>query len=113
MVHSIGVGTNLDKLPDPVARMKELGNIPPADPTGRKPGIMATLSWRHERARDFCIAKLGDGANGPLFNMNTSLLVREDEWDEFEAHPLFRDCVESAFACGDPGILIVRGQEQA
>jgi ribonucleotide reductase alpha subunit len=113
MAQSIGVGTNLDSVRDPVECMKELGKIPPADPTGRKPGIMATLSWRHERAQEFCVAKTGNNVNGPLFNMNTSLLVREDEWDEFEAHPLFRVCVESAFACGDPGILIVRRGETA
>lgn len=113
MRESIGVGTNLDNIGDPVPLMRRLGAIPPADPTGRRPGILCSLSWKHPKAVDFCRAKLGAGAMGPLFNMNNSLLIREDEWSEFVGSKMFSVAVECAHACGDPGILIVRPGEEA
>jgi hypothetical protein len=89
MIESIGVGTNLDGLGDPVKRMKQLGSIPPADPTGRRPGILNSLSWKHPKAVEFCRAKLGMPLNSPLANMNNSLIIREADWAEFSASHVF------------------------
>lgn len=92
--------------------MHKIGTIPPADETGRKPGIMIALDWKHPHALDVCRAKLGMATSSPLFNMNVSLRIDEKEWSRFEASDTFVAAVEGAFACGDPGLLIQRADER-
>jgi hypothetical protein len=55
--HTTGVGFNLNEERDPVSTMKRLGELPEADATGRKPGIMITLDWKHARIIDFIRCK--------------------------------------------------------
>jgi hypothetical protein len=55
--HTTGIGFNLDSVKDPVKMMRQLGQIPEQDETGRKPGIMITLDWKHDRIDEFVKCK--------------------------------------------------------
>ena len=106
--HTTGLGVNLDQASDPVAVMRAIGALPEPDATGRKPGIMATLSWNHPRIGDFVACKRTQplAPEAPLNNMNISVLVPRDQYANFRTSPLFDQVVEAAHACGDPGILV-------
>ena len=111
--HTTGVGFNLNEERDPVSTMKRLGELPEADATGRKPGIMITLDWKHARIIDFIRCKHTIEQEHPLQNMNISLLVRRDEYQAFAGSDVFVEATRLAHACGDPGILLKRCDETA
>lgn len=110
---TIGLGSNLNHVTGVVERMRELGRIPVADGTGRKPGIMQTLKWSHPEAQEFVSCKQGVTACSPLFNMNISVIVPRDEYFKFRKSSLFESVVLNAMQTGDPGILMPASGENS
>lgn len=89
MKETTGVGVNLDDVRDPVRMMEEMGRLAEADETGRKPGMMVTLDWKHAKIDSFLECKRNITLGSTLNNMNCSVLVRRNEWVEFRRSEAF------------------------
>ncbi|XP_062509903.1 vitamin B12-dependent ribonucleoside-diphosphate reductase-like [Corticium candelabrum] len=100
---TVGIGTNFDeaKSEDDLERMlRKAASEPQADGSGRTPGLMGTLHWKHPAARKFVSCKTQPGHG--LRNFNLSLLVDNSS---FFREPLSKFSALCAWECGDPGIL--------
>lgn len=102
---TVGIGTNFDcaSSADNLEEMLQAAaSEPKSDLSGRTPGLMGTLHWRHPAAKRFveCKTKPGHG----LQNFNLSLLV--DNISFFQ-DSIFQLAARCAWLCGDPGILFV------
>ena len=114
MRHTTGLGTCLNSIHpgSVVSRLEQLCNVPVADATGRKPGVMATLHWAHPDAAALVDAKAAN-PDGALSNANISLIVPANEWETFRGSPIFDLSVRAAWACGDPGLLLSPNHQTA
>ena len=100
---TVGIGTNFDdaKSAEDLGEMLDAAASEPLpDNSGRIPGLMGTLRWRHPAANKFVTCKTEPGHR--LRNFNLSLLVDDVS---FFRDPLFVLASECAWKCGDPGIL--------
>jgi hypothetical protein len=123
-----GIGGSLDALPRDISGaelttvLDMLGAQPPRDVTGRRPGLLLTMSADHPGVGDFLRYKASHwdalrdrvrsgtlagraGLDAPAAQMNVSVSVTGPLGDGDHQEIVLRAAAAAAHACGDPGLL--------